>query len=331
MSPSLPRLLLEDADELLADPLPLLLGLGHAREPCEEALLRLRRGRAGRRSGRRRSRRPARPRPCAASRGRRTRRSADRRPPGARAAPRRRCRRRPRARRARARRRRGRGSAPTCSSITAAGVHVGRYAGDAVEEVLEHLLAVRRVHDLGVELDAVEAPRDVLERGDRRRAGTGDDTGAGRRRDDRVAVRHPDGLLDGQVAEQRALARPAARSCRTRPRRCGRRGRRAPAPSAASRSRCRASAPRARRWPGRRAARPRRTRMPARRTGSAPPGCAGGAPPRRRGARRARSRRAPRGRGGRSAASTARRDRPPGPAAPRGAARARARRPQLRR
>ena len=33
----------------------------------------------------------------------------------------------------------------------------GRRAGDAVEEVLQHLLAVRRVHDLGVELDAVEA------------------------------------------------------------------------------------------------------------------------------------------------------------------------------
>ena len=32
----------------------------------------------------------------------------------------------------------------------------GRHAGDAVEEVLQHLLAVRRVHDLGVELDAVE-------------------------------------------------------------------------------------------------------------------------------------------------------------------------------
>ena len=47
----------------------------------------------------------------------------------------------------------------TCSSITAAGVHDGRGAGDLVEEVLQHVLAVRRVHDLGMELDAVELPR----------------------------------------------------------------------------------------------------------------------------------------------------------------------------
>ena len=50
-----------------------------------------------------------------------------------------------------------------------AGVHVGRQPADVVEEVLEHLLAVRRVHDLGVELDAVEPALAVLERGDRRR------------------------------------------------------------------------------------------------------------------------------------------------------------------
>ena len=46
----------------------------------------------------------------------------------------------------------------------------GRGVGDAVEEVLQHLLAVRGVHDLGVELDAVEAADRVLERADRRRA-----------------------------------------------------------------------------------------------------------------------------------------------------------------
>ena len=40
-SPSFARLLLEDADELLADDLALLLRLGHAREPREEPLLRL--------------------------------------------------------------------------------------------------------------------------------------------------------------------------------------------------------------------------------------------------------------------------------------------------
>ncbi len=37
----LPRLLLEDADELLADPAALFLRVGHAVEPCEEALLRV--------------------------------------------------------------------------------------------------------------------------------------------------------------------------------------------------------------------------------------------------------------------------------------------------
>ena len=44
-------------------------------------------------------------------------------------------------------------------------------ARDAVEEVLQHLLAVRGVHDLGVELDAVEAALRRLERGDRCRFG----------------------------------------------------------------------------------------------------------------------------------------------------------------
>ena len=44
----------------------------------------------------------------------------------------------------------------TCSSITAAGVHARRRTGDLVEEVLQDLLPVRRVDDLGVELDGVE-------------------------------------------------------------------------------------------------------------------------------------------------------------------------------
>jgi len=54
------------------------------------------------------------------------------------------------------------------------------------------------VHDLGVELDAVELTRIVLERGDRRVLGLGDDGRARRRRDDGVAMRHPDRLLIGQ-------------------------------------------------------------------------------------------------------------------------------------
>ena len=44
-----------------------------------------------------------------------------------------------------------------------------RHVRDLVQEVLEDLLAMRRVHDLGVELDAIQAPLAVLEGGDRRR------------------------------------------------------------------------------------------------------------------------------------------------------------------
>ena len=43
-----------------------------------------------------------------------------------------------------------------------------RAAADLLEERRQHVLAVGRVDDLGVELDAVEAALDVLERGDRR-------------------------------------------------------------------------------------------------------------------------------------------------------------------
>ena len=51
----------------------------------------------------------------------------------------------------------------------------GRGAGDLVEEVLQHVLSVRRVHDLGMELDAVQLPRAILERGHGRVLGRGDD------------------------------------------------------------------------------------------------------------------------------------------------------------
>ena len=53
-------------------------------------------------------------------------------------------------------------------------------AAGVVEEVLQHLLAVRRVHDLGMELHTEQPPLDRLERGRRR---------VGRRRRDREAVR----------------------------------------------------------------------------------------------------------------------------------------------
>jgi hypothetical protein len=78
-------------------------------------------------------------------------------------------------------------------------------AGDAVEEVFQHFLAVRRVHDLGVELDAVELPFGRLEGGDRRRVGA---AGHGRplgRRGNGVAVAHPRRLLLGEARGERPL------------------------------------------------------------------------------------------------------------------------------
>ena len=94
----------------------------------------------------------------------------------------------------------------TCSSITAAGVHVGGAPGDLVEEVLQDLLPVGRVDDLGVELDGIEPAARVLERRDRRRGGRGGDAGAGRRLRDGVAVAHPDDLVRREVVEERRLA-----------------------------------------------------------------------------------------------------------------------------
>ena len=74
-------------------------------------------------------------------------------------------------------------------------------AGDVVQEVLEHLLAVLGVQHLGVELHAGQPAVDVLER---RHRGAGDGRGDGEpvgRRGDRVAVAHPHRLLAGSVAE----------------------------------------------------------------------------------------------------------------------------------
>ena len=55
-------------------------------------------------------------------------------------------------------------------------------AGDVVEEVLEHGLALLAVQHLGVELHAGEAARDVLERGDRGAVGGGEHREARRAR-----------------------------------------------------------------------------------------------------------------------------------------------------
>ena len=278
----LARLVLEDADELLADPI-LRFSSGSLTpvEPREEALLRLRRGRAGRGSGRRTSRPPARPRSAQepvvdedagelVADGLVDEQRGDR---GVDAA-----------------------GEPADHALApdlradpldllldhGGGRPRGRRAGDVVEEVLQHLLAVRRVHDLGVELDAVEPRARVLERGDRRRGGrAGDDARALGRRDDRVAVAHPDGLLGGQAA-RRARRSPSSSSVLPN----SPAPVRSTSPPSSSAISCIAVTDAERRHAELeerrvdRAARRRRTPTPGRRRGSARPGCAA-APPRR--------------------------------------------------
>ena len=184
----------------------------------------------------------------------------------------------------------------------------GPRAGDAVEEVLQHLLAVRRVHDLGVELDAVEAALRRLEGGDRRRLGA---AGDGRRpRAARSRSRGGSSSRSAPPGGPRRARRPRGTTVLPNsPRGALDACRRGPGPSAACRSRCRARGRRARRAPGRPAARARRRPRQARRRGSRRRGSSREEPPRSSGGRRAPSRRAPRGRGGRSAGSTGRRGR----------------------
>ena len=82
---------------------------------------------------------------------------------------------------------------------------VARAAADVLEERRQHLLPVGRVHDLGVELDAVEAALDVLDRGDRRlgrRRQRGEALG---RRVHRVAMRHPARLGVRRPGQQAAV------------------------------------------------------------------------------------------------------------------------------
>ena len=75
-------------------------------------------------------------------------------------------------------------------------------AAHVVQERLEHLLAALGVHDLGMELHAVDGAVAVLERGDRGAGRRRRDAEAGGRGRDRVAVAHPHVLLVGQLAEQ---------------------------------------------------------------------------------------------------------------------------------
>ena len=65
---------------------------------------------------------------------------------------------------------------------------------------------MRRVDDLGVELDAVEAALGRLERGDGRRRRARDDARAVGRRDHRVSMGHPDRLLWRSVCKQPRLS-----------------------------------------------------------------------------------------------------------------------------
>jgi hypothetical protein len=74
-------------------------------------------------------------------------------------------------------------------------------AGDVVEEVLKHPLAVLGVQDLRVELHAGEPADRILERGDRRPSGGGRHGEPGRRRRHRVTVGHPHRELGGQVGQ----------------------------------------------------------------------------------------------------------------------------------
>ena len=239
------RRLLEDADELAADDLALLLGVGRPRR-APRGTARARRRRRGRPRSRRRSpSRPARPPRRAAARGRRTRRSAGRRPPAAPGRPPRRSRRRRTARRAP-------GASPTCSRIAATSVldDVGRRSSrpsrpaPRQQEVLEHPLAERRVHDLGVPLHAVQPALVVLERGDRRAGGGGGHPHTGRapRSRSRRGDIHTDCVGGLAVEQGRGGVGDARRGWRrTRAARCGRPCRRAPGPSPGSRSRCRST------------------------------------------------------------------------------------------
>ena len=77
-------------------------------------------------------------------------------------------------------------------------------AGDVVEEVLEHLLAVLGVEHLGVPLHAGQPAADVLEGGDRGVVGGGQDREALGRLRHRVAVGHPHLVLGGDALEEGA-------------------------------------------------------------------------------------------------------------------------------
>ena len=75
---------------------------------------------------------------------------------------------------------------------------------DLLEEGVEHLLPVRSVDHLGVKLDAVDPPLGVLEGGHRGRGRGRESAKPGRRREHRVPMRHPAGLLRRRSGQQAA-------------------------------------------------------------------------------------------------------------------------------
>ena len=94
---------------------------------------------------------------------------------------------------------------------------VATAAADAAREVLEQGLAARRVHDLGVELHAVDAPGVVGDRGERRGVASGDHAKARRQRDDLVAVAHPDLLARAGLEHALEQAQRPCTSMKARP------------------------------------------------------------------------------------------------------------------
>ena len=78
-------------------------------------------------------------------------------------------------------------------------------AAHVAQEALEDVLPERRVHDLGVELDAVDPALFGLEGGHRRLARRGQRAEARRRGEDGVAMRHPAALLVRQPGQQPAV------------------------------------------------------------------------------------------------------------------------------
>ncbi len=89
-----------------------------------------------------------------------------------------------------------------CSSAIDAADQLRSQPQISREEAREDLLAVGRVHDLGVKLDAVDAALHVLHRRHGRDGGGGQRGEPGRGLEDGVAVGHPAGLLARHPRQQ---------------------------------------------------------------------------------------------------------------------------------